>query len=195
MIDKIVHNQHIDSLMCIELNKMSWTLAFIGSIIIGAITWLWIRKSKSNHQQQEDLADNLGHLHIYVGTETGHSMVLAEILAVEAKKYHFSPHIIGLENFQILEFKKHDFCVIICSTQIDGKPPENAMQFLKWVTKVAIASNENLSSLSYSVFGLTKSAQDNAAAKKINQGLAKLGATELIKLGECEEHEKHKFQQ
>ena len=173
---------------------MSWTLALLGSIIIGALTWLWFRKSKPIQDPEPEPRETLGHLHIYVGTQTGHSMQLAEKLASEAKKYLFSPHIIGLENLQILEFKKHDYCVIICSTQTDGNPPENAAQFLKWVTKVAKASNENLSSLSFSVFGLAKASQNNATARKISDGLARLGAIELIKFGECEENEDVVFQ-
>lgn len=172
---------------------MSWTIALLGSIIIGAITWLWFRK-KPQPPVANEPAESLGHLHIYVGTETGHSMILAERLATEAKKYYFSPHIIGLENFQILDFKKHDYCVIICSTQIDGSPPENALQFIKWVTKIAKVSNENLSSLSYSVFGLAKTSENNASAKKINEGLANLGAVQLIKLGESVEDDNEVFQ-
>jgi NADPH-ferrihemoprotein reductase len=172
---------------------MSWTIAFIGTIVIGAITWYFLRKLKKVPEIQEDL-ESLGNLHIYVGSQTGHSIVLSEILAAEAKKYHFCPHIVSLEKFQILEFKKHDFCVIICSTQVDGNPPDSAVQFLKWVTKSAKSSTENLSTLSFSVFGLSKSSQNNGTARKINEGLAKLGATQMTKLGESDEDERTIFQ-
>ena len=173
---------------------MSWTIALIVSTIIGIATWLWLKKHKNNPLELQDGDDSLGHLHIYVGTETGHSQILAETLATEAKKYQFSPHIIGLEEFSILEFKKHDYCVIICSTQLDGNPPENAANFLKWVLKAVKNSSERLNSLSFSVFGLTKSSQNNATAKKINEGLTALGANKLIKLGEGDENDKAQFE-
>jgi NADPH-ferrihemoprotein reductase len=166
---------------------MSWSAAWILTLITGLLTWYLLRKKRASPSPPPDITESLGQLHIYVGTQTGHSMHLASILAEEAREFHFHPHIVNLENFQILEFKKHDYCVIICSTQSDGNPPESAVKFTKWLTKTAIASNENLSSLSYSVFGLTKTDQNNATARKINAALSKLGAVELIKIGECEE--------
>lgn len=166
---------------------MFWTLSLISTLVIGALTLFLLHKRRTNPLPSQDISESLGQLYIYVGTQTGNSMQLANILANEAKKFFFYPHIVSLENFQILEFKKHDYCVIICSTQNDGNPPESAVNFTKWLTKTAIASNENLSSLSYSVFGLTKSEQNNATARKINLALSRLGAVELIKLGESEE--------
>jgi len=117
-------------------------------------------------------------------------------LACEAVKYSFSPHIVLLDNFQIRDFKKHDFCVIICSTQEDGAPPSNASQFLKWITKVAKASNENLSQLSYAVFGLSKQLDVNnhATARKISDSLLKLGANQLIKTVESHEDDVGEFE-
>ena len=173
--------------------KMSWTPALILSLIIGLLTWYIIRKKRINQSRPVDSSESLGQLHIYVGTQTGHSMHLATLLAEEARTFHFHPHIVSLDDFQILEFKKHDYCVIICSTQSDGNPPESAVKFTKWLTKTAIASNENLSSLSYSVFGLTKSDQNNATARKISTALSRLGAVELIKIGESEENNRETF--
>lgn len=172
---------------------MSWTLALVGSIIIGVFTWYVLRKSKPDFNSTEVNPESLGHLHIYVGTQTDHAMSLAETLSKEAKNYHFSPHIIRLENFQILDFKKHDFCVLICSTQPDGTPPENALKFLKWLTKSASSSNENLANLSYSVFGLTKKSNNNTAIKII-ENLESLGAIELVKSGCSDENDFSAFQ-
>lgn len=178
--------------------KMDWEYALLASIFIGTATVYYFKRSKPKIPQilAEEPTETLGRLHIYVGSQTGHSQKLAEILAQDAVKYQFSPHIIALDHFQILDFKKNDFCVIFCSTQSDGNPPPNAVKFLKWVTKVAKASHEDLSRLSYCVFGLKKSSLSdlsNVTAKTINESLAKLGANQLIRLGEANEEDLEEF--
>jgi len=176
--------------------KKGWIYAMVGSFLVGSVSLYCLKKSwnQTNSRKAKANPENLGHLHIYVGTETGNSWKYAEILSEEAKKYNFTPHVVSLSDFQIQDFKRNDFCVIICSTQKDGNPPENSVQFLRWVTKVAKASNENLSHLSYCVFGLFKASDcSNTTARTVNEGLEKLGAHCLIRQGEAEENNIQEF--
>jgi len=175
---------------------MAWIVAIFGTVFVGLVSLIWFVKFKKRLLEScsQGILDSLGNLYIYVGTQTGNSLKYAEILAKEARVYNFTPHIISLENFQIQEFKRNDFCVIITSTQKDGSPPPNAVQFLKWVTKVAKASHQNLSHLSYCVFGLRKSEETgNATSKEISNALQQLGAHCLVEQGNAMESDYQAF--
>lgn len=98
---------------------MRRAIVFVSSTAIGILGYFLIRKLRTPHLNPCPL----GYLHIYVGSETGHTLGLAERLASEAKKFSFTPRVIPLEDFRPMDFTKHDYCVILCSTNADGEPP------------------------------------------------------------------------
>ena len=167
---------------------MRHTIVFVSSTAIGILGYFLIRKLRTPHLNPCPL----GYLHIYVGSETGHTLALAECLASEAKKFSFTPQVISLEDFRPMDFTKHDYCVILCSTTADGLPPPNAKNFLKWLAK----RSEDLRKLSYCVFGISKSIEHGClSAEDIEASLDSLGATKLIRRGSAVEGSKEAFVQ
>ena len=137
---------------------MEWINTLIVSAVLGLVTLALVcwRRPKP---VPPVLSDPLGNLHIYVDGATGTGQHFAAILSAQALGYKFKPHVVSLEHFSITEFKKHDYCVIICSTLANGLVPPQCQNFIKWITKVAKASNQDLGKLAYCVFAVDSEVQ------------------------------------
>lgn len=171
---------------------MVWIYGVLISIAVGILTYFYLKKTKRpvEPRSAETIKEELGHLHIYFGTQTGKSESYARQLAGEARRKHFTPHLMDLDSFQMLEFKRHDYCVIICSTHGEGEPPDNAKNFVKWLIRTSKASKEKIHSLNYAVFGVGSSSYKEFnttgnlySAKTIDDCLAKLGAQRVLAIG------------
>lgn len=151
---------------------MSWTLALIASIILGVLSWLFFKKSKLKTSQK-----CLGSFDIYVDSLKGHTMSLAEILAKEAQKYNFIPHIMSIDYLQSQNFKKEYFCVVLCSTQTD----ENTSNFIQLVDKLPQNGTKDLSNLFYSIFSPENTPNCRKNIKQVLMRLENLKAIEFVK--------------
>ena len=132
---------------------MALLIGLCVSGVLALLTFLWFSYQRRT-AGLPDVSDPLGKLAIYVDSLDSRGKPLADLLSAQARSYKFTPHVTSLEHFSVTEFKRHDYAVIICASEEGGHSPSTALPFLKWVTKVAKASDQDLSKLAYGGFGL-----------------------------------------
>eukprot|EP01137_Pigoraptor_chileana_P012408 Opistho-2@64785 len=115
---------------------------------------------------------------IVYGTEYGFSETIARRLydAIEPLESEgFQPRLVNLKNSAIVDFKKEQVILAVCSTTGDGVPPTDARDFFSAVTSGKIG---NLSHASFSVLALGDKGYPHycRAGRLLDEKLEALGA-------------------
>ena len=121
---------------------------------------------------------------ILFGTETGNAEVLAEDLQTELQDTH-EVQICNMSDFDIADFSKEQFYIVVCSTHGDGDLPISAEPFYD----VMIEKKPNLSDIKYTIFGLGDMEYEdtfNFACQTIDKLFIEQGAT---RIGEIQMHD------
>ncbi|XP_020628317.1 S-adenosyl-L-methionine-dependent tRNA 4-demethylwyosine synthase-like [Orbicella faveolata] len=128
---------------------------------------------------------------IFFGTQTGKAKSLAKDMKSKAQSLGLTSEVVDLKNYEPEDSlsEEVDTCVFIISTYVDGKPPESAEWFCKWLEE---ASNDFrvqkslLSGLDYAVFGLGNSLyreRFNMVGKNVDKWLGLLSARQVFPFG------------
>ncbi|KAL1925663.1 uncharacterized protein VTP21DRAFT_546 [Calcarisporiella thermophila] len=121
---------------------------------------------------------------ILYGSQTGTAQDVAEMLAREARRYHFQAQVLAMDEYDKAELVQEKLVVFVCATTGQGEEPDNMKKFWKFLLRKNLP-HDVLSNLEYTVFGLGDSSyiKYNFPAKKLYKRLAQLGATSFYPVG------------
>lgn len=120
-------------------------------------------------------------LRVLFGSNAGTSQAFAERIANDAKQRGYTPSVDTLDS--TAGHLPTDGAVIVVCSSYEGKPPDNARQFLAWVSELPEGALEGVR---YAVFGCgnTDWARTyQAVPTAIDEHLARAGATRLVDRG------------
>lgn len=125
-------------------------------------------------------------LHIFYGSQSGNSEVLAKDLKKYAATQGFDGTIAELDSIQPADLAAYAHVLIICSTFGEGEPPDNAKNF--YTALMAGDAPTLPATVNFSVCALGDSsyADYNQCGQEINKRLAELGATNCQELVACD---------
>lgn len=125
-------------------------------------------------------------LHIFYGSQSGNSEVLAKDLKKYAASQGFEANIAELDSIAPADLAAYAHVLIICSTFGEGEPPDNAKNF--HAALMADDAPALPATLNFSVCGLGDSsyADFNQCGQEISQRLTELGATACQDLVTCD---------
>lgn len=122
---------------------------------------------------------------ILFGSQTGTAEGLAKKVAKESQARGFAPRVMALNDYAQADLTTAKRLLIISSTWGDGEPPDNAVEFWKWISA---SSAPRLENLSFAVLGLGDRNYSDfcGASRKFDARLVELGAQRLVERGECD---------
>uniref|UniRef100_A0A183CVS2 Flavodoxin-like domain-containing protein n=1 Tax=Gongylonema pulchrum TaxID=637853 RepID=A0A183CVS2_9BILA len=126
---------------------------------------------------------------IAFGSETGQSEAIARIIEDRAHAYRWKPRVHVLNDFgKKFLLEKEPLVVIVCSSTGDGDPPENAVRFVRYISRRTLPS-DCLHNVTYALLGLGDSnfSTYQGNPRLIDKHLSRLGAKKLIETGAADD--------
>lgn len=131
---------------------------------------------------------------VFFATVSGNSKRYGNILKESCEEKNLKVEVIDLDNIDpeeklLEETSGSSLCLFVLPTYIDGKPPESAEWFCKWLEEATNdfrMEKELLKGLKFAVFGLGNSMYKdhfNQVGKQVDEWLGELHASRLLKLG------------
>lgn len=122
---------------------------------------------------------------ILFGSQSGNSEGIARGFADKLSPAGFETRVIGMEDFESVDFAAEERLLIVSSTWGDGDPPDNAVDF--WNT-LSSDDYSRLEHLSFAVLGLGDTNYLNfcAMGHRFDKRLEALGAKRMTPCGECD---------
>ncbi|KDQ97265.1 S-adenosyl-L-methionine-dependent tRNA 4-demethylwyosine synthase-like [Zootermopsis nevadensis] len=131
---------------------------------------------------------------VFFGTQTGKSKTFSTKLGRCCEQIGLSVELVDLASFDpeerlLEETSGKSLCVFILPTHTDGKPPESAAWFCKWLEEASNdfrVERELFKGMKFAVFGLGNSQYKdhfNQVGKQVDRWLQDLHAARFIKLG------------
>eukprot|EP00930_Biecheleria_cincta_P028631 TRINITY_DN19981_c0_g1_i1.p1 TRINITY_DN19981_c0_g1~~TRINITY_DN19981_c0_g1_i1.p1 ORF type:complete len:683 (-),score=156.98 TRINITY_DN19981_c0_g1_i1:281-2329(-) len=164
----------------------------------GALRFLWGRlrpsetKSPSAEKQASPKAGSDPNssspeqgLWIYFGSQSGTAESFAKELEQEAETHGISATVVDMEDFEADVFQQHKSVILVVATYGEGDPPDNAVEFFKWIQDETLSS-DTLQGMHYTVMGLgsRQYVHFNACGKAAEKHMARLGANCIYERGE-----------
>ncbi|MEO9589354.1 MULTISPECIES: sulfite reductase flavoprotein subunit alpha [Marinobacter] len=124
-------------------------------------------------------------LTILFGSQTGNAEDVAEQLAARAAEKGVAARVVDLADYKPKQLKQAQFLALVTSTQGEGDPPDNALDFHEFLMG---KKAPKLGQLRYSVLGLGDSSYEHfcQTGKDFDQRLVELGASSLAERVDCD---------
>eukprot|EP00931_Biecheleriopsis_adriatica_P091682 TRINITY_DN65568_c0_g1_i1.p1 TRINITY_DN65568_c0_g1~~TRINITY_DN65568_c0_g1_i1.p1 ORF type:complete len:683 (+),score=176.56 TRINITY_DN65568_c0_g1_i1:89-2137(+) len=124
-------------------------------------------------------------LWIYFGSQSGTAEGFAKELEEEAAGHEISATVVDMEDFEPDVFQQHKAVVLVVATYGEGDPPDNAVEFYKWLQDESL-SGDLLKGMSFTVMGLgnRQYVHFNACSKVADKEMERLGAMRVHERGE-----------
>jgi sulfite reductase alpha subunit-like flavoprotein len=90
---------------------------------------------------------------ILFGSETGCAEEVAQRIARESQRRHYSVRIQAMDEYDRAQLVQEPLVIFVCSTTGQGEEPSNMKQFWKFLLRKSLPPDA-LSDLQYAVFGL-----------------------------------------
>jgi len=128
---------------------------------------------------------NESELTIVFGSQTGNAEGVAEQLAARATEKGVAARVYDLADYKPKQLKQAQFLALVTSTQGEGDPPDNALDFHEFLMG---KKAPKLGQLRYSVLGLGDSSYQHfcQTGKDFDQRLTELGASSLAERVDCD---------
>ncbi|XP_067119220.1 S-adenosyl-L-methionine-dependent tRNA 4-demethylwyosine synthase TYW1-like isoform X2 [Centruroides vittatus] len=131
---------------------------------------------------------------VFYGTQTGNAKKFSKELAETLQDKGWTVELINLKDYDpddsfLEEAKKKTTCIFIISTYVDGRPPDDAKWFCKWLKDICFDFRMQkfvLNGMRYGVFGLGNSLYGenfNKVSKELDEWLNKLEAERILDVG------------
>ncbi|XP_013376023.1 PREDICTED: S-adenosyl-L-methionine-dependent tRNA 4-demethylwyosine synthase isoform X2 [Chinchilla lanigera] len=199
-------------LLSLWINRFYIYLGFAFGISLWICFQIAIKKQAKNSQDKsvpkatQDLMPNgfislqkkpifVSGVKIFYGSQTGTAKGFAAILARAVTSLDLPVEVINLKEYDpddhlIEEVTSKSVCAFLVATYTDGRPPESAEWFCRWLEEAASDfrfGKTYLKGMRYSVFGLGNSAYPshfNRVGKSVDKWLWMLGARRVLARGE-----------
>lgn len=124
-------------------------------------------------------------LTILFGSQTGNAEELAQQLAARAADKGVSAKVVDMADYKPKQLKKEQYLAVLTSTQGEGDPPDNALDFHEFING---KKAPKLEGLRYSVLSLGDSSYEHfcKTGQDFDSKLATLGATALAERVDCD---------
>eukprot|EP00357_Protocruzia_adherens_P032769 CAMPEP_0115006120 /NCGR_PEP_ID=MMETSP0216-20121206/20294_1 /TAXON_ID=223996 /ORGANISM="Protocruzia adherens, Strain Boccale" /LENGTH=610 /DNA_ID=CAMNT_0002372609 /DNA_START=43 /DNA_END=1875 /DNA_ORIENTATION=+ len=121
---------------------------------------------------------------ILYGSQTGTAKEVSEEICRELICRHLKPKFLAIDKYDMTSLPKEEVVIFVVSTAGQGEPPDNMRASWQFLLRKDLAA-DSLKKVKFSVFGLGDSVYDkfNAMARKLNQRLRQLGASEFHQRG------------
>ncbi|VDD87971.1 unnamed protein product [Enterobius vermicularis] len=129
---------------------------------------------------------------ILYGSQTGQSKAVAEILAERCRRLGLETALFELDDRgafiynDVFKFRieQEPLVIVICSSTGSGDPPDNAVRFMRWISR-RNQPEDLLQSTSFMLLGLGDSNYTSfqGVPRKIEKCLLRLGAKKLVETG------------
>jgi sulfite reductase (NADPH) flavoprotein alpha-component len=128
---------------------------------------------------------NESELTIVFGSQTGNAEGVAEQLTARATEKGVAARVCDLADYKPKQLKQAQFLALVTSTQGEGDPPDNALDFHEFLMG---KKAPKLGQLRYSVLGLGDSSYQHfcQTGKDFDQRLTELGASSLAERVDCD---------
>ncbi|KAJ1649970.1 NAPDH-dependent diflavin reductase [Dispira simplex] len=122
---------------------------------------------------------------ILYGSQTGCAEDVALRIGREARRRHFQPEIMALDDLPKSRLGEPTLAIFVCSTTGQGEEPDNMKSFWRFLLRKSLPEN-TLANLEFTVFGLGDSsyAKFNFPARKIYRRVVQLGGRCFYPSGE-----------
>lgn len=178
---------YLYTLGAVLLGVAFWKRPEAGRLLIA---WIFGRESKpapppAELKKAEPEEEEDPNLIILYGSQSGTAETLAFELETEARSYSFVPKVVDLEDFDVDDLASTNLVTVLIATHGEGEPTDSSEQFWEW-----IQSDDReeglLKDVTFSVFGLGNRQYEffNAMGRGVDKHMARLGATQLVPLGE-----------
>ncbi|XP_003465850.2 S-adenosyl-L-methionine-dependent tRNA 4-demethylwyosine synthase TYW1 isoform X2 [Cavia porcellus] len=200
------------SLLSLWINRFYIYLGIAFGISLWICFQVAIKKQAKNSQEKsvpkatQDLTTNgylslqkkqifVSGVKIFYGSQTGTAKGFAAILGKAVSSLDLPVEVINLKDFDpddhlIEEISSQNICAFLVATYTDGRPPESAEWFCRWLEDAASDfrfGRNYLKGVRYAVFGLGNSAYQshfNKVGKRVDKWLWMLGARRVLARGE-----------
>ncbi|GGE58210.1 sulfite reductase [NADPH] flavoprotein alpha-component [Streptosporangium jomthongense] len=124
-------------------------------------------------------------LTVLFGSQTGNAEELAQQLAARAADKGVSAKVVDMADYKHRQLKKEQYLAVLASTQGEGDPPDNALDFHEFLHG---KKAPRLEGLRYSVLSLGDSSYEHfcKTGQDFDSKLAALGATALAERVDCD---------
>ncbi|MGO1502229.1 MAG: assimilatory sulfite reductase (NADPH) flavoprotein subunit [Marinobacter sp.] len=124
-------------------------------------------------------------LTVLFGSQTGNAEELAQQLVARAADKGVSAKVVDMADYKPKQLKKEQYLAVLTSTQGEGDPPDNALDFHEFING---KKAPKLEGLRYSVLSLGDSSYEQfcKTGQDFDHRLAALGATALAERVDCD---------
>ncbi|KAM4663145.1 NADPH-dependent diflavin oxidoreductase 1 isoform 2-T2 [Discoglossus pictus] len=118
---------------------------------------------------------------ILFGSQTGTAEDMAERIARQARRRHFTCRVEALDSYNVANLINEPLVIFVCATTGQGDPPDNMKNFWRFIFRRNLPPN-SLCLMDFAVLGLGDSSYPkfNFIAKKLHKRLMQLGASPLL---------------